>query len=195
MTRQPGHTNPTDLRLGGGVASTSCTYASICAMVTLSWARARLHGHGHVRAHLYHGHTCTAMAMSQRRGFMPILGHAFDETSAAGSANQAPAGLLKLPATATTCSPPAASTHDAAPRRGVDAVGARVQAGPKAGACPRAWIPEESGQVGFNKSPQTRRRIAQDGWQITQARPGVMLEPGFAVSTSLLYHVFLEVSR
>ena len=34
---------------------------------------------------------------------------------------------------------------------------------------PRAWIPEESGQVGFSKSPQTRRRIAQDGWQITQA--------------------------
>ena len=27
------------------------------------------------------------------------------------------------------------------------------------------------------------------------ARPGVMLETGFAVSTSLLYHVFLEVSR
>ena len=28
---------------------------------------------------------------------------------------------------------------------------------------PRAWIPEESGQVGLDKSPQTRRRIAQDG--------------------------------
>ena len=28
---------------------------------------------------------------------------------------------------------------------------------------PRAWIPEESGQVGFSKSPQMWRRIAQDG--------------------------------
>ena len=60
---------------------------------------------------------------------------------------------------------------------------------------PREWIPEESGQAGLDKSPQTRRRIAQDGWQITQARPGVTLAPGFAVSTSLLYHVFLEASR
>ena len=60
---------------------------------------------------------------------------------------------------------------------------------------PRAWIPEESGQAGLGKSPQTRRRIARDGWQITQARPGVMPAPGFAVPTSLLYHVFLEASR
>ena len=60
---------------------------------------------------------------------------------------------------------------------------------------PKAWIPEESGQVGLGKSPQTRRRIAQDGWQITPARPGVMLAPGFAASTSMLYHVFLEASR
>ena len=34
---------------------------------------------------------------------------------------------------------------------------------------PVARIPEESGQVELDKSPQVRRRIAQDGWQITQA--------------------------
>ena len=62
---------------------------------------------------------------------------------------------------------------------------------------PKVWIPEESGQVGFDKSPQARRRIRRtnDRSRRPPARPGVMLAPGFAVSTSLLYHVFLEVSR
>ena len=57
-------------------------------------------------------------------------GHRPAETSVSGTANQAPTGLHKLPAAATTCSPPTASTHGAAPRRGVDAVGARI-IGPK----------------------------------------------------------------
>ena len=67
--------------------------------------------------------------------------------------------------------------HDVASRRddGVDAVGARVQAGPKA--APAARIPGEPGQAEPGKNPQTRRRIAQDGWQITQARPGVTHAP------------------
>ena len=34
---------------------------------------------------------------------------------------------------------------------------------------PVARIPGESGQTGRGKNPQARRRIAQDGWQITQA--------------------------
>ena len=65
---------------------------------------------------------------------------------------------------------------------------------------PRAWIPEESGQIELDKSPQMRRqgnriRRTDDGSRRPPARPGVTLAPGFAVSTSLLYHVFLEVSR
>ena len=111
----------------------------------------------------------------------PQSDHAPAETSAPAYANQAPAGLLELPAAATACSPPPASTHDVASRRGVDAVGARVQAVPKA--APAARIPGEPGQAGPGKNPQARRRIAQDGWQITQARPGVTLAPGFAVYT------------
>ena len=60
----------------------------------------------------------------------------FGETSVSGPANQAPVGLRKFPAS-TAVSPPAASTHGGASRRGVgvDAVGARAQAGPKACAC------------------------------------------------------------
>ena len=65
---------------------------------------------------------------------------------------------------------------------------------------PRAWIPEESGQVGLDKSPQVRRqgnriRRTNDGSRRPPARPGVMPAPGFAVPTSLPYHVFLEASR
>ena len=65
---------------------------------------------------------------------------------------------------------------------------------------PKAWIPEESGQAGPGKSPQMRRqgnriRRTNDRPRRPSARPGVTLAPGFAVSTSLLYHVFLEVSR
>ena len=58
-------------------------------------------------------------------------------------------------------------------------------------------IPGESGQTGPGKIPQTRRRIrGTDGRsRRPPARPGVTLAPGFAVPTSLLYHVFLEVSR
>ena len=69
----------------------------------------------------------------------PQSDHVPAETSAPAYANQAPTGLLKLPAAATACSPPPASTsaYGAASRRcvGVNAVGARVQAGPKTGAC------------------------------------------------------------
>ena len=44
---------------------------------------------------------------------------------------------------------------------------------------PRAWIPEESGQAGLDKSPQTRRqgnriRRTNDGSRGPPARPGVM---------------------
>ena len=67
-------------------------------------------------------------ASDPHTGHIPIppqSDHVHAETSAAGSANQASAGLLKLPATATTCSPPAASTHDVASRRDVGVADAR----------------------------------------------------------------------
>ena len=78
------------------------------------------------------------------------------------SANAHPANSLKFPAPtrgawASGCG--AASRCDV----GV-AVEACTQAGPKVGACGLgARILGESGQAGLDKSPQTRRRIAQDG--------------------------------
>ena len=62
---------------------------------------------------------------------------------------------------------------------------------------PAARIPGESGQTGPGKNPQTRRRIRRtdDGSRRPPTRPGVTLAPGSAVSTSLLYHVFLEAPR
>ena len=60
-------------------------------------------------------------------------------------------------------------------RRRRPCVQARLEAGSYG---PRAWIPEESGQVGFNKSPQTRRqgnriRKTNDRSRRPPARPGV----------------------
>ena len=108
-------------------------------------------------------------------------------------------GANRSPQTPCDCdggSPPAASTHGAAPRRdvGVDAVGPAFK--PARRPAPAARIPGESGQVGLGKSPQTRRRIRRtDDRSRRPPRPGVTLAPGFAVSTSLLYHVFLEAPR
>ena len=80
------------------------------------------------------GHTlqpmpgCFPHASDPHTGNIPIppqSDHAPAETSAAGSANQASAGLLKLPATATTASPPAASTYGIASRCVVGVADAR----------------------------------------------------------------------
>ena len=145
-----------------------------------------------------HASQIPACASDPHTGNIPIppqSDHAPAETSVAGLRKSSRQPVSANQCATTACSPPTASTYGIASRCDDDdaAVGPRVQAGPTCG--PREWIPEESGQAGPGKSPQTRRRIAQDGWQITQARPGVTLAPGFAVSTSLLYHVFLEASR
>ncbi len=82
----------------------------------------------------------------------PQSDHAPAETSAPAYANQAPTGLHKLPAAATACSPPTASTHDVASRRG-DEEGpafkpARRPAPAAQGADPRGiwtgWIQQKS---------------------------------------------------
>ena len=60
---------------------------------------------------------------------------------------------------------------------------------------PVARIPGESGPDRIRQNPAGAAPDPQDERRITQARPGVTLAPGFAVSTSLPYHVFLEASR
>ena len=136
------------------------------------------------------------------------------ETSAAGLRKPAhPTGLTTFPA-------PAAGLRGStlqsgllkfpAPTRGAWArrrLAMRRRRGPRVSSRPegrrlrpRARIPEESGQAGLDKSPQmwrqdNRIRRTNDGSRGPPARPGVMPAPGFAVPTSLLYHVFLEASR
>ena len=89
---------------------------------------------------------------------------------------------------ATAASPPAASTHGAASRRGVgvDAVGARAQAGPKACACG----PGRGSPKNLDRLDSTKVRRCGAGSRRTDgrsrrpsARPGVTLAPGFAVYT------------
>ena len=61
---------------------------------------------------------------------------------------------------------------------------------------PRAWIPEESGQAGFNKSPQARRRgnrirRTNDRSRRPSARPGVTHAPRRRGAVSLPFRVSL----
>ena len=56
----------------------------------------------------------------------------------------------------------------------------------------RAQIPGESGQVGLDKSPQTRRRIRRTDGRSRRARPGVTLAPGFGPHFPTLSRIFLK---
>ena len=120
---------------------------------------------------------CFPHASDPHTGNIPIppqSDHAPAETSAAGSANQASAGLLKLPATATTVSPPAASTYGIASRCDVGiAVGPCTQARPKAGAC--GADPRGTGAGRTRQKSADAASDPQDERQTTQARPGVTL--------------------
>ena len=99
----------------------------------------------------------------------------------------------------------------------------RQRTAPPRDAASAQWEPASSGlkarlQSGFKPDTRPARRPAAQGvdprgtgagrtrqksadaapdraGRIAPARPGVTLAPGFAVPTSLLYHVFLEVSR
>ena len=96
-----------------------------------------LHGHGHTPMARFHGHMPTACLH-----FDPhVPGHAFDETSADGSRGSTlQPNSLKFPAPARWAW---ASVYGVAPRRGVGAVGARVQAGPKAAPAAQGVDPRE----------------------------------------------------
>ena len=182
IRRQPVPANPASLRLGGAV--TSCTY-----------------GHGHSRAHLHghgHAHTCTAMVRKPtRRDQRPAL------------ADQAPTGPLKSPEPAShlrrftrpanSLKPPGGHGHQGtASLRDAATTGACIQARPKACACgPGRGSPRNLDRLDSTKVSRcgAGSRRTNDGSRRPPARPGVTLAPGSAVSTSLLYHVFLEAPR
>ncbi len=132
------------------------------------------------RRHLLHGYGSTT-SLTRLHGHGSIGSASIPPRPAAGPLKPTrPTSLLKFSAPAGGG---AWARHRLAMRRRRRS-GARVQAGPKAGACgPGAWIPGEPGQAEPGKNPQARRRIARDGWQITRTRPGVMLAPGLAVPT------------
>ena len=142
---------------GGGVASTSCAYV-FTGMRTPSrpWTRAsvtwsHLHGHGNI----------------------PSPGTPSTRPARTALTDQAPIQLTQTP---TSNDWGAWARRRLAMRRRRRS-GAPRSSRPEGGLLrPRARIPEESGQVGLDKSPQTRRRIRRtnDGSRRPPARPGVM---------------------
>ena len=122
-------------------------------------------------------------ASDPHTGHIPIppqSDHAPAETSAPACANLH-ANQSRKPI-ATTCSPPTASTHDAASRRGVDAMGARVQARPKAGACgadPRGTGADRTRQKPADAAPDRAGRMADHAGQARRHAGARVRSPHF----------------
>ena len=188
---RPVPANHTCLRLGGAV--TSCTY-----------------GHGYASTFtgtVTHARIFTAM-------FIPLRvmctatstsGHASDETSVRLEHIKRQSNSLKFPAAAshlrgsTRPTRPLKSpggTGTASPRDAATAGAPRSSPPEGRRLRPRAWIPEESGQAGFNKSPQARRRgnrirRTNDRSRRPSARPGVTHAPRRRGAVSLPFRVSL----